>query len=195
MALLSFEHEGGWARAEIGPNQLARIGSRDLPKRIEFHFDGADGQPSLSMRFEIVEDVPQCREVRFTSTADGREVRQVDLGAVKVATFVEDVFALFAMDVVDETEDFVALVPTRSEDLAEVFQEIQAARKGKGARTLTRAFLQQVADVYVANVEGSPTKAIAQRWNVAHGTAAQWVWKARNEYHFLGTTESGKKGV
>src|SRR4051812_17007592 len=68
----------GWAEAYCEP-PLAVIGDdRRVPRRVDVHFESVDGQPSLDLLLEVVDGIPQCREVRVKSTPDGREVKPLD---------------------------------------------------------------------------------------------------------------------
>jgi len=58
---------------------------------------------------------------------------------------------------------------------------------------VTDDFLRKVAEVYRANVENGPTKAVEEQFKVSHRTAGDYVRRAR-ERGFLGRATRGKAG-
>jgi hypothetical protein len=171
----------------------ARIGDRLVPAAIDVECPGDGHQPALHLRLEVVDGVPQCRELRIVSVPGGRDVRPVDLGAVRLHQWVEELFAAFAARVIEDGPDGTAAVVEvpfgPSHDSAVTL--LHDARKGVGARRITPALLAEVAEVYRAHVGSRPTASVAAAFGVAHRTAALYVQRAR-EAGLLPPTTRGK---
>jgi hypothetical protein len=190
------ERDWGYADADAGKPPV-RVGDRWIPETIEAHFLGADGQPELHLTIETrAGGVPECSEVRLTRAPDGRAVRTLDLRAVKIADWVNDIAAMFAARVVEEREsgEVVAAVTGSDTDEFEAARELQRARTGGSARKLDRAFLERVAKVYRDHVDDKPTKAVSAAFGVKRAMASKYVRMCRDK-GLLGETSPGKKGT
>jgi hypothetical protein len=185
----------GWAETSDGFDGYLRVGDRMVPAHVDVHFESDGVQPSLDLHLVVVNGVPTCRELRILSTPGGREVKALDLAAVTLREWVEEVYALFALEVVDSQAGFVrAAMATSDADHVDAVRAFQRARKGKGARKITRAFLEGVAEVYRKNLSGNPTEAVGREYGVARRTAAGYVEKARDpEMGILPPTTRGKR--
>ncbi len=75
---------------------MAVVGDRVLPVEAKAVFPSDATSPALELRLAVVDDVPQCREIRITSKEGGREVRTSDLRAVQLERWIEDLFASVA---------------------------------------------------------------------------------------------------
>ncbi|GGO70682.1 hypothetical protein [Nonomuraea cavernae] len=183
----------GYAEAQIGPDHWVRVGDRLLPKQIHVVLPGAGGQPRLTARLEVVEGIPQCREITIASVENGREVKQNDLRTVSIAEMVEGIYAGFS-EKIEREENGVIMAVASSGEIAYVdaMHDIAAARKGRGARKITPTFLAEVADVYRANVNENPTQAVRRTYDVSTSMAAEYVRRARKA-GLLPATTSGKK--
>jgi hypothetical protein len=192
---LRVSFDAGWAETSDAFGEYLQVGDRLVPPHVDVHFEGDGVQPSLDLRLEVVDGVTQCRELRITSAPGGREVKALDLAAVRLREWVEELYALFAWEVVDRQAGFVRATMSAS-DAAHVdaVRAFQRARKGKGARKITRAFLEEVAKVYRDNLGGKPTEAVGRQYVVAPRTAAGYVEQARAA-GILPPTTRGKKGA
>lgn len=170
------------------PHDSVRLGDRLVPRRGTIEVRSADGQPSVTLVLEVFDDRPQCREVRITSASEGREVRQRDLDAVRLADLVEAAFALSARHA-DRPDEHLAV---RLADLDGAIEAIRRSRKGVGARKITPTFLREVAAVYKRNADDKPTQAVATAFGLSHSTAAEYVRRAR-AHRFLPPTTPGKR--
>jgi hypothetical protein len=185
----------GWAETPDDFGSYQRIGDRAVPTRIDVHFESVDGQPSLELRLEVVDGIPQCREMRLVSARDGREVKALDLDAIKLREWVEEIYALFALQVVDEEAGVVKAVLSTSDDAhVGAVQAFQRARKGKSARKITPTFLAGIAKVYRNNLSKNPTQAVQREYGVEYRTAAGYVQRARAA-GLLKQTSGGRKGA
>lgn len=182
--------ETGWAEASMSPRNWVRVGDRLMPRRVAVDMPGVDGNPRLQMDLEVLDGRPQCRSVRIESVDGGREIQKLDLRSVEVGRWMEDIFAAFALEVVEESGGEIKAVASFDFD-AEIgaLGAIQGARK---ARKITPDLLREVAAVYRANIRGNPTQAIADRFGVSHRQASNYRKRAE-EAGLLPPTTRGKK--
>lgn len=154
---------------------------------------GAGDQPRLAMRLEVINRVPQCREVRVSSSANDREVRQRDLSAVRVAEIVTEVYAMLSAQIVDERDGILTVAePGGGSALEQAVQEVAESRKGRGSRKITNEFLAEVAETYRSNINGNPAKAVEVGFGVSPRMAGVYIRKAR-DLGLLPETTGGKK--
>ncbi|TDC98510.1 hypothetical protein E1292_35320 [Nonomuraea deserti] len=170
----------GYAETAAGTLQV-RVGDRLLPQAINVVLPGAGGQPRLAARLEVVDGIPQCREITISSVEDGREVKQLDLRAIGVAEMVEEVFAAFATRIILEEDGSITAVKEAGErPHIETVRAIAETRKGKGARKITQAFLEEVAAIYSENAGQNPTQAVQRAFDVSPRMAGNYIRKARD---------------
>jgi hypothetical protein len=74
----------------------------------------------------------------------------------------------------------------------EVTETLVKAARRVSRRKFTPEFLAEVAEVYRANIDDSPIKAIAARYHVEYRQAAKYVEQARSDGHLPQTTR-GKR--
>ncbi len=188
----------GYAEADTFEGQWTRVGDRFLPQRIDVHCPSAEGQPGLRMALDVIDGRPQCRSITFESADGGREVRQQDLRAIQVAEWVDEMFAAFAAEVVEEVDGVVTAIKHSGErEHIRAVRQVQDARKGRSARKIDDDFLRGVADLYRANVHtrpGGPTQAVAVAYGVGRRMAATYVQQARR-LGLLPATTRGKVTV
>jgi hypothetical protein len=173
--------EFGWAEYEGNFDHFVEVGDRWVPPSVETTFQSVDGQPSLWLRLEVVNGVPQCRDLRITSVEGGRQVKGLDLDAVRLSNWVTDIYAKFAWErqVMDDgSVRYAGGVQTQSELAAR--QQMSQARKGRGARRLTKEFLGQVANVYRDDTTGAPARAVERAFGVSQRTGSYYVQQARH---------------
>jgi len=188
----------GWA--EWDRDSFVQVGDRAIPQRIDVTLPStADKWPSLQMTIEVRDGAPHCTELTMRAHPEGREVRGVDIRAVRLEDWVDNVTSEAAMDVV--TAEDGSMIFRRS--LASVMnggkaeQEFREARKAmrnarSGARrTVTDDLLRQVADIYRLNVTDRPVEAVQGAFGTSHRTAARYVQTARDK-GFLPPTTRGK---
>jgi hypothetical protein len=157
------------------PNDIVQLGDRWVPRVLlaEVSSLPLGVKPTLRLRLEVVGDRPQCREVCYSSAQDGREIRQGDIDTLRIADWIEYLFAFAShRDVSELALDRLAAIP-------ESMKVVAAARRGNGPRKVDRAFLEQVAGVYGRNLHDRPTQAVSDAFGIAHSTAAEYVRRAR----------------
>jgi hypothetical protein len=186
----------GWATVAKDTRDV-ELGDHYVPERIEVDCPSVDGQPRLELSLAIVEGRPQCRQLQIASDNDGREVRQLDLDAVHLNAWIEEIFAAFARPIIERAPGYIVVADVDGEEheFAAV-AAMQRARRGKGARRIDRAFLERVAAVYRENIDGNPTKAVEQAFNVGSRQAANYVQLCRPPHSdppLLPPTSVGRK--
>lgn len=180
--------------AEWDELQRVQLGNRLVPSRIDVTFPStADKWPGVSFVIEMRQGVPVCTEFTVRAHAEGREVRGLDLRAVKLEEWVENIVAELA--VVSEHTETEGNFKVSGSKLSEV--EFQANRKTvryarQGARRkITDEMLQQVADIYRAHLADRPVEAVQSAFGTSYRTAARYVELARARA-LLGPTTPGK---
>jgi hypothetical protein len=189
MGFLEASGPAGTADA-TGATRLAKAGDRLIPVPISAHVDSFDGEPALDLVLDVLDEVPQCRELRFTSVDDGRGVRTADLSAIRLNELVDDVCARFAIKI-----DPNGIGYRREGDPAFSFETaaiFQRNRRGVGKRKITPSLIRDAAEVYKHHFEDGPIGKVATAFNVSPRTASGWITKAR-ELGYLSKTTRGKK--
>ena len=135
---------------------------RDLPSGVD-----------VEMSMRLIEGVPHCVAVKFLSTrADGGVPASV-IRAFKLEDWIERACRVRPLARYDDD-----LQPVEMSG-AETLQAIRHARaRARGG--YTDEMLQEVARIYVANLDGHPTKAVREGFDVAQSTAQLYVKKARD---------------
>jgi hypothetical protein len=179
----------GWADASAATG-VVRVGDRLVPNRIDVEFPGRDGQPALSMILEVVDGIPQCRDLRLTSVPGGRAVRQVDLKAIHVGDWSDEVFAEFAMEVVGAAAQKFHGGRTAARQSTAAVATFQRSRQ----RKITPQLLAEAARIYGENFDSRPIEAVAVAFDVSERTASDWITRARKDPSIdLPLTTRGKK--
>ena len=111
---------------------------------------------------------------------------------VRVDAFVSDLAAVFAMQ--REPSGRVLVVGSEAERL-EAAESMSKARRGRGARQLSDpAFLERVAEVYRAHLDGNPQQAVADAFFVGTRQAGNYIARAREAEKLPPTTRGRKAG-
>lgn len=183
--------ELAYGHADYDLMDLARVGDRLVPKRIDVYFPSADDLPELRMTIEVKGGVPKCVDVAISAKPDGREVRTVDLRAVRLEDWLEDIVAATSAEIVSTEGGLTTARVKVGEDAHRAaVSTIRAARQGS-RRTVTDDLLQSVADVYRENINDRPVEAVQRAFGTSYRTAARYVQLARPRY--LPATTPGKK--
>lgn len=182
-------------------DELVPIGDRLVPRRIDVTFPSTADLPSLAMVIEVRDDVPQCTSLHIDATEDSREVRSLDLSAVRIEDWIEELTALASWKV-EPTPGYMPGqgMPTVSRTYggpASAAHEragrdaIRNARRA-ARRTVTTQLLASVAEVYRKNIDSKPTDAVQASFAVSYRTAGRYVQLARGA-GLLPLTTPGKK--
>lgn len=177
--------KGGWPR-------YVSVGDVDMWEAFTFTTESF-GQPGirLELQIRVIDGAPQCIGMRLTSSPDksavtGAVVRMVDLEHwIEVACSRAIKEPAGASESVETDADgAVWVLPSDARDEA-------ADRARKAARRARRAqggypteLLRKVGEVYEANVDSFPTRAVRESLGVAQSTAQLYVKKAR-EHGFI----------
>ena len=167
----------------------------ELPARFEMRRPAVRGAPEVYMGFEVVDGVPLCFEVRFSSGMDGRGVRTNDLRFAKIDDWIADCSGLIARHVTKKhsAADHLAAQTEREADVRKAADVVARVRRA-ARRRVTDALLREVADTYRANIGRAPTAAVAKAFDVSYRTAGDYVRQAR-DCHYLGESiKQGKAG-
>ncbi len=188
----------GMGHIEFNPmGPRVRIGRRVFPSDIFVNFPSDSASPSLWMHLGFNDGVPSCRELTVKAKGGERGVSGSDLRHVRLEEWLEDLFALVAEEVVEESPDghvtaTVVRVPTDS-SIREGAKAIQAARRS-ARRKITNSLLHEVADVYREQLDEAPTQAVQRHFAVSYRTAGDYIRRAR-EAGLLAATTRGRRNA
>ncbi len=173
------------------PLGIARVPRRFTVRLVDREegriWQAAGRGPDIELTFEFRTGHHECREVRVSPPDDaGREIKAFDLASIRIDDTLEMAmkFMFFTGD-----EDNSEIEIARGVEAMRAARDARAARKVK----ITDELLQEVAQVYRANVNNKPTEAVAERFDKQHRTATQYIKRAR-ERGFLGPAIKGKAG-
>jgi hypothetical protein len=158
------------------------VGDRLLPE--DYEVDGVptddDPRPAYHLTFKVIDGVPQCREVRVTSTDHGREVRRSDL-QFAIEDYLEWATLSLAQPVASTAREDGRLVMTLDPRGLDAFRSmVRRARRTTHRRGPSDEQLREAAGVYRA-ADHAPTQAVADRFEIAHRTASLWIKRAREK--------------
>ncbi|OLZ43262.1 hypothetical protein BS329_39940 [Amycolatopsis coloradensis] len=172
-----------------------RVRDQLIPPEVMVEMPSAPDLPSLTMKIEMRKEVPVCTEITIRAKEDGREVRTTDLRAVQLQDLLELIVTAVSSKIISAGPEGLVLGDNQgatTENFDAALATIRAARKGTRAR-ITDDFLREVAETYRANVDGSPTKAVEEKYGVEYRTAARWVERARAKGYLPATTPGKRK--
>jgi hypothetical protein len=186
----------GWADAEAATG-LVRIGDRIVPNRIDVHFPGADGQPSLDLEIEITRDGPTCKDLRLTRVSGGRPVRTSDLSAIRLNQWVDDVTAMFAIQVTGVVGEKLFGGPEATRQMNEAAAIFHRTRRAGERRKVTEERVRRAVQIYRDNFDDHPTDAVAREMDIERSMASRLLTLARKPkpegFGLLPKTTPGKK--
>jgi hypothetical protein len=172
-----------------------RIGDFVMPRRASAFVDGANGEPDLEVHFEVRDGRPQCVDVHATAKPDGRPLRTSDLHVLALDAMTLSVFARLALkSTYDAETNVTTMVPIMDErEFWQAVNDVDAVVKAP-RRGVTRAELEQVANVYRNNVEAKPVQQVATIMGYgSERTAARRVQQARSAGLLPATTPGKRK--
>jgi hypothetical protein len=178
------------ASSEPDSPRLVPLGDGKFMVGDRFVSTGLAGEhdPTVRLSFAVADGVPQCRRVEITATDGGREVRPSDIHSVHLEHVLELIYSKVTFTVHDGSGPEQSWTPGG----AGVREAIRSARKGR-PRTMTRALLAEVAEIYRNHVDGTPTAEIKRRFKVSDRTARLYVQRAR-QAGLLGGSIPGRAG-
>jgi hypothetical protein len=164
-----------------------------VPTWIEYSATGG-ADPDMHVRVELRDGSPQVVELSWKAQQGQGEIRRKHLRQIDLEKLVTDL-------VVSMIEKPVpaGLSLTRKADVDQLREASRKARKfverqrlPRARRVMTPEFLEAVAQVYRENIDGKPTKAVGETFNVQSRMASKYVDAARQR-GYLPKTERGKK--
>lgn len=167
-------------------------GSFEAIERFSLTYTPEGREPAWRMDFAVHDGVPQCRGLTIDSGEDGREIRSTDLRGLRIEDFLE----LATVNVATRVErvgDEVHLIRDIEDLRSGASRRAARAARRDARRKVTDEALQEVAEVYRANLQDSPTDAVRRHLGVAERTARAYVRRARDA-GFLGQAIRGKAG-
>lgn len=167
-------------RMTIGPYVEVTPGHH-MPSWLEVEILGFD-EPNISARVELIDNVPRLVEFALRSAPGTREVMPKDLRGHDLSHII----ARYTWFVVRDDGSSVTGV---RHDVREMRELVEQRRTGK--RRINAAFLEQVAEVYRANIDHAPTEAVSRTFGVKHRMATDYVKQARDR-KLLPPTKQGR---
>jgi len=168
--------DGSW-----GPREFSYVEIPDDPSA-----------PIYVIEFGHDEGVPKVGAVSLVRRPDGREVRTVDLRALRsVEDVAEDAWAAIAglplAAVADTAEEVDANIARAALAAAPDLKRAMRGARRRGRRRVTPAVLAETARVYrEARASGAPTRAVGEHFGLAPSTASLYVKRARDAGEDMG---------
>lgn len=136
--------------------------------------------PALRMVFEVIDGVPQCRELRLVSTDSGRELQQADLRRIPLEYQIEwaAMQVATAPGATHRRQAGVTYIDLDDADWDDFLAEVRTARRKVRRSGPTSVELREAATIY-QSAEHAPTAAVAEHFEIAHRTASLWISRAR----------------
>jgi hypothetical protein len=170
------------------------MGQVTVPEVFVCHLlDFDDQSPNVDITWQVVNGSPVCREVCIRAVDTDKEVRCSGLAGVRIEDLLEKTIKalLWTHDLrrTDHPEEWI--FPSGVAE-ADAVRQVRRARAGRKVK-ITDQLLQEVADIYRANVDRNPTAAVADHFDREPRTARLYVQRARKA-GFLGEAIKGKAG-
>lgn len=174
-------------RLTIGPYVEA---ARDhhMPAWLELEFFGFD-EPNSWARVELRDNVPRLVEFGLRAGPDSREVMPKDLRDIDLNQMISVVYNGLVIRYDRDAKIVGYSLDPETEFSREIREFLEQRRTGK--RRITGAFLEQVAEVYRANIDHAPTEAVSRTFGVKHRMATDYVKQARDR-KLLPPTKQGR---
>jgi hypothetical protein len=190
MVRQSFTFWNGFGRASYDPTAMVEVGDRLVPKRISVRVRGGISEPDFAMKIEVRQGVPVCVEASLTARPNGPEVRDKDLGYLRLSDWLEQIVAECSKRYSGQHGRMEFWASPAQSDRADL-ASIRRVRSGRPRISQER--LLKVAEIYREHVGGRPTEAVERAFGVSHRTAARYVKLARESGHLPPTTPGKKK--
>jgi hypothetical protein len=178
----------------------------ELPRSIELTTYGG-AEPDMHVTVELRDGSPVLTGLSWTSGAGQNEIRQKHLRQTDVAKLVTDlvVSTMKRQDdsalpplPTDEAHDVMVKMLRERKQLAKQAEVaarrfVERQRLPRERRVMTDEFLRNVAEVYRANIDAAPTKAVGATFGVQPRMASKYVDKARQKGYWPATLRGQKK--
>jgi hypothetical protein len=178
-----------FGKASYAFSSLTPIGSGvAIPGQVDVDFSRDRGGPIRIMRIIVRQGVPMYSDIRLAARPDGRGLRPADLDAIDLANWIEDILSECTWEI--GADD----IPTQRPGMPGGRKAISDALRKSARRTISRELLARVADIYRANIDGTPIEVVQQEFGVGYRTAARYVEMCRDdEFQLLPKTDRGKR--
>lgn len=177
-----------------GPS--VRMGDSDYLVHSEAHVVGVDtttGAPDLEARFEVRDGVPECVEFTLRAKPKGRAVRSADLRLFDLDGFTLNTFTrrgAITKKPADQRSGPAAPIT----DEREWWSANAAVADAQHRRqSVSRYELEEVARIYLENINGRPTQAVEQGMGYSSARTAARRVKQAEEAGLLPATSRGRK--
>ena len=169
---------------KVTVGKYVKVGPLAMPSFVEAEFFGFD-EPDSWARIELRDNVPRIVEVGWRSAPNAREVQSKDIRALDFSYLIDTLYTAAI-----RYESMADRSPDGDADF-ERFARNYLQERRTGKRRITGDFLQQVAEVYRANIDHAPTDAVARTFGVRSRQAGKYVEKAR-ERGLISQTKQGR---
>jgi hypothetical protein len=188
--------DGAPRRAWRGRSQVShkmgapvRLGDYVVPRALTWTVRGSLGDPDLRVEFEVRNGRPECTEVHVIAKPDGRAVQDCDLAALDLEAAAVGIFTDNAFRMVSESE---AVMPGERSERDLWKARGQVTKAAKQPRGVSRAELEQVAELYLEHADGTPLKMLEAVLGYSTRTAARRAQQAREAGLLPPLTQSRK---
>jgi hypothetical protein len=159
------------------------LGWTRVPEAVVLDGEGLRGAPDLHMKFWIRDEIPEVYEFTLRAKEGGRGIRTVDLRAFPLEKMAVNAFMRMQVRPVG--------FPYSEEEHWRALNEIRSAQEKQGTRPrVSRAELEEVAQVYRSAGRGNPTEAVQNELGYSRRTAERRVSQARK----AGLLPAAKRG-
>ncbi len=166
-----------------------RFGEFHVPSAVAWVYAPIGRDPAVRAEFEMRDGTPVCTAITVEATPGGRPVTTSDLATLPgLERKGTDAFKRFATRVFDD-EDW-----RRGQNLHRVdaIHHPPASEVSSALSSRPNAELEQVAEVYRANIDRAPVEAVQEAFGLTRRTADRRIRAARDR-GFLPETTRGKK--
>ncbi|GJF17780.1 hypothetical protein NGTWS0302_16820 [Mycolicibacterium cyprinidarum] len=173
----------------------------EVPRTIELTTSGG-ADPDMHARVELRDGSPVLTELSWKSAPGQTEIRPKHLRQTDISKLVTDLvmstIPLKGVPPLSNPDALTAAAVRERQQLikqssATVRRFVERQRLPRARRVMTPEFLQSVAAVYRENIEGKPTKAVSEMFNVQSRQASKYVDAARRRGYLPKTVRGQKK--
>jgi hypothetical protein len=159
-----------------------------IPSQIDVDFSRDRNAPLRTMKIEVRQHIPVCTEIRLSARSDGRGLRPMDLQAIDLSNWIEDILSECTWEIAPDG------IPIHQPGAKVGRAAVKHAQKA-GRRKISTELLTRVAAVYRAHIDARPIEAIQAEFDLdSYRTAARYVQMCRSdEYQLLPKTQRGQR--
>jgi hypothetical protein len=165
-----------------------------VPTDVIMDFAGDNGHPDWTAHFRVIDGRPECLEMKVTAKENGRGVRTADVNTFNIDNLAIRAFAQVGGPAQsDDPNERHRWLPAELHEhqMWQVVGDITDARRERRGGVST-AELQEVAEIYLAHIDKSPTATVQILKGYSMRTAARRVQQAAAK-GLLPESSQGKK--